>query len=522
MKQKGRRFVQDDSKKNIKEKREPKPKKRNRSDYGDDFSLGAEDNAKHPVAKVDKKVTKAPKFSKKADNKAEKKADSVSKSKREKRKIVKQSKKTISKPKKASDKDLDIPKAFNKKTDRKVLSYEDLPLDDSTRARFGRVQSTFRMNRKSIVLSTIIIVLLVLCVLMFANRDKLSFSNIKNWFEYGVLNMQSEEQFPINIGDSVISDGNFTRIDGNLAFVSDTQFVTVNSYGRHIYNASQSFSNPVLVTSSDSDLSILYNLGGTGFEINSLDENIFKGDAEDNIFVADIAKDGTYAIVTQKDGYLSKLYVYSADNKQIFAYSFADYYITSVSINESGKTCALSGISGHDGNEMSAIYVLDFTKDEPVLFEEFENNIIYYIKYLNKNHLCAIGKTATYTVNTRSKAVTVSEYDGKTLTAFTVNSDTNTFAISLSRSADGRMCDILNFSQNGTLKSTVNTELKVKSLSTYKNRIAVLSDNTAYLFSKDGVMLSDKEAGLDPHSIVLYSKNDAYVLSVGEITQLDL
>ncbi len=380
----------------------------------------------------------------------------------------------------------------------------------------------FKGYKKNIFLAILIVLVLFVSVFAFANRDRLTFSNIKNFVQYGLFNVNKEEQFPIPTNGDIINKGNFMRIDSNLAYASDTKFNVLNSFGRSIYNYNQSFSSPVLSKASDCDLTIVYNLGGKEFAINGLDSTIYTGEAKDNIIGADISKTGVYALVTTKDGYLSKLYVYSKDNKQIYAYSFADFYITSVSIDSKGKTAVLTGISAHNGNQISCIYLLDFTKEEPVFFEEISDNVLYYVEHIDNTHSCIIGDSAAYTLSSRSKSLKTFSYDSKTLTAFDVNTDTDTYTLSLSRSGDGRMCDVYSFSTNGSLKSTINTECMITSLSTYKNRVAILDGDTVYLYTKDGTLLSEKVAGLDPHAVVLYSTTDAYILGVSEIRRLDL
>lgn len=453
-----------------------------------------------------------------------KKKQKVSKQIEKDRQMNLKAKKKAEKPVKDSTETPDISTTDekDKSTENKILKFNGAYKDADGKFSFEKLSKTIRLNKKSIVLSAVIILILALTVLMFSNRDRLSFTSIKNWVEYGVLNINSEQHFPIATNGDVINSGNFNRVDRNLVYASDTKFATLNNYGRTIYESPQAFSSPVMARCADSDLSLVYNLGGTSFSIYSLDSTIYAGEAEDNILVGDISKNGTYALVTEKDGYMSKLYVYSNENKQIFAYSFADYYITSVSLDSKGKTAVLSGMSAHDGIQYSAVYLLDFTKEEPVIFEEFENNILYYVDHLTNNYVCVIGERSSYTLNVMTKSFNENSYEGKTLTAFDVNTDTNTFALSLSRSGDGRKCDILVFSTSGSLKETIPTELKITSLSTYKNRVAALSTGTIYLYSKEGKLLSETNAGLDPNAVVLYSTNDAYVLGVSEIRRLDL
>ena len=459
---------------------------------------------------------------------------------KEKRKMVKEGKKerekqlkdkkqeTVSTPtepleKPKCDKKVKLPKkAKPVKSEKKSSNVIPFKKKGNSKKSFSSFIETVKVNKKSIIFALIIILVLATAVFAFANRDRLTFSNIKNWVQYGVLNKDKEERFPISTDGDVINNGNFTRIDTNLVYASDTKFATLNSFGSTIYSYPQSFTSPALAKAADSDLSIVYNLGGKEFNLNDLDETIYSGEAKDNILVADISKSGVYAIVTVKDGYLSKLYVYSKDHKQIYAYSFADFYITSVSLDSKGKTAVLSGVSAHDGSQLSCVYLLDFKKEEPVVFEEINDNILYYVEHLNNNYCCIIGEKACYTLNARTKSMKTTNYDGKTLTAFDVNTDTDTFSLSLSRSGDGRMCDVFSFSTSGALKHEFSTELMIRSLSTYKNRVAALTTDTLYLYTKDGHELSAETAGLAPHSAVLYSTNDAYILGASEIRRLDL
>ncbi len=404
-----------------------------------------------------------------------------------------------------------------KRSKREVLSYEDMPLSEREE---NKKASRVALNKRRIIAVILIVVLLTGAVFFFANRDNINFNSIKNFVSYSILNKDKEESFPINIQGTSVSDGNFTRMGRNLCYSSSVSFNTVNDYGKIICSSQISYSNPVLVT--DSNLCLIYNLGGKGFEINSLDKNVFTSTAENNILVADIVDNGTYALVTQCDGYLSKLYVYNNKNEQIFAYSFADYYITSVSLNSKGTFAVLCGVSAVEGGKISCVYALDFTQKDPIVFEEFKGNILYHIEYLNDAYACVIGNTASYGMKVKSGEFTECDYEGKTLTSYFVNQETDTYTISLSRSTDGRNCDMLTFTTNGKLSKTINTDLQISSLSTYKDKIAALSQGSIYLYDDDSRLLSTTDAGLDPHAIVLYSKNDAYVLGVSEILRVDL
>lgn len=403
------------------------------------------------------------------------------------------------------------------RSDRKVLSYEDLPLE---KGREERKKTGFKFKKKRIVVASIIVVVLLVIVFIFANSDRLSLHNISNFIQYGVFNKDSDQRFPIGVLGENISVGNFSRMGQDLCYASDTKLQTVNNYGKPMLTSQLSYANPVLATSDK--YSLVYHLGGTGFQINSIDNTIYTGESDDKIFVADIIDSGTYALVTQSDGYLSKLKVYDRDNNQIFAYSFADFYITSVALHPGGRSAVLSGLSALDGSEMTALYVLDFTNDTPTFIKELNENVVYQVDFLNDTFAAAVGNTACHVINIRSGEVTSTDYEGKTLTAYTFNPGTSTFTVSLSRSGDGRNCEIISFNSNGTIAKSFITDLKVQCISTYKNRVALLTSDCLYLYNKDGGYISKNNFFVDPHAVVLYTSADAYVLDTSEIRSVSM
>ena len=69
------------------------------------------------------------------------------------------------------------------KTDRDVMSYEDMPLDDYEQEKTEMSPQAV----KKIVLGACIAIAAGLIVFAFANRDKLTWENISNWWTYDVL-----------------------------------------------------------------------------------------------------------------------------------------------------------------------------------------------------------------------------------------------------------------------------------------------------------------------------------------------
>lgn len=394
------------------------------------------------------------------------------------------------------------------------------------RPAFGHVKKEAPSKKKKFPVKRIIavaVIVVILFVVVFAvfNSDKFSVHNISNFFKYGVFNQQSEEKFPLDIKGERVNAGNFDCIGQDICYVSDTKTATLNNYGRSLFTEQHAFINPVLTVSDKGAL--VYNLGGTGYQLIDKEGAVYSGEAKDNLLTADFADNGIYALVTQSSGYLSKLYVYNEENEQIFAYSFADYYVTSVTLDSSGAKAVVSGLSALNGVETSALYVLDFTQEKPLIIKEIENDIIYQVKYLSDKYVCAVGHNASYVLNTSKDGdLQTNSYEGRVLTAFDINDDTNTYTVSLSSSGDGRNCDILSYSTAGDSVKSFSVDKKIINISTYKGRVALLTGDSVMLYSKDGKSYSEKELNSDPHTVVMYTSSDAYVLCTGYIDSVSL
>lgn len=401
------------------------------------------------------------------------------------------------------------------KTERDVMSYEDMPLDDYEQEKTEISPAAV----KKIIIGVCIALVAGLIVFAFANRDNLTWDNISNWWTYDVLG-NAGDGYPVNIVGSEVASGNFSISGGHVAYASDTSFVTLNSSGSEVSNFQLRHSTPVMRSSGSRY--ITYGLDSADYEINSFDKNLYKGEAEGNIYTGDIASNGVYCLITEGNGYLSVLYVYNSSNNRIYKYYFSEYYITSVALNSDGSECIACGFSSDNGAVSTGIYVIDFNKSEPVSTYKISDDYVLDCKYLNGSKAVVIGQRASYIIKPGDKKYTTVGYDGKSLANYCINSDTASYAVALSSSGDGRSVEIAGFNSNGEKTYTIGTEYKADSISTYKGVVAILDGNTAYCYRQDGNLLYSCNTGTGSKKIILTSDKNAYLLSVNQIRLIDL
>ena len=405
--------------------------------------------------------------------------------------------------------------AERKTSERDVISYEDMPLDDYEQEKTDISPEAV----KKILIGVCIALAAGLIVFAFANRDNLTWDNISNWWTYDVLG-NAGNGYPVNLIGTEVKSGNFAVNQGHVAYASDTSFVTLISTGSEVANVQLRYSKPVMKSSGNRFLT--YGIGTTGYQIQDFDGMLYSGEAEGAIYTADISSNGVYGIVTEGSGYLSVLYVFNSNNNRIYKYSFSEYYINSISLNSDGSGCVACGITSDNGAVKTGVYVLDFTKEEPVSQYSINGDTIVDSDYLNDNRIVLVGQSSSYVIKRGEENYVTVEYDSKTLANYCFNPDTNSFALALSKSGDGRSCAIEIYNDNGEKTSSIDTDYGAESISLYKGTVAILDGNTAYGFNSEGTQLYSCDTGTGSKRLILTSDNTAYVLSVNQVRFFDL
>lgn len=405
--------------------------------------------------------------------------------------------------------------AERKTSERDVISYEDMPLDDYEQEKTDISPDSV----KKILIGVCIALAAGLIVFAFANRDNLTWDNISNWWTYDVLG-NAGNGYPVNLIGTEVKSGNFAVNQGHVAYASDTSFVTLNSTGSEVANVQLRYSKPVMKSSGNRFLT--YGIGTTGYQIQDFDGMLYSGEAEGAIYTADISSNGVYGIVTEGNGYLSVLYVFNSNNNRIYKYSFSEYYINSIALNSDGSGCVACGITSDNGAVKTGVYVLDFAKEEPVSQYSINGDTIVDCDCLNDNRAVLVGQSSSYIIKRGEENYVTVKYESKTLANYCFNPDTNSFALALSKSGDGRSCVIEIYNDNGDKTSSIDTDYGAESISLYKGTVAILDGNTAYGFNSEGTQLYSCDTGTGSKRLILTSDNTAYILSVNQVRFFNL
>lgn len=389
-----------------------------------------------------------------------------------------------------------------KKGEREVLSYEELPLDEYEKE---EKKQGVKLDKKKILIAMGIFLFLAIFIVVSVTTEFFTLCSGKKY-----------EEFTMDFSGSKVTAGNFREFSDGIAYASDTSFVYVDYLGKEIFKEQLGFASPYLEVSEKT--AMVYDLGSKGFKLFSDEGVTYSSSAEANIYLGDITEDGVYALVTDSSGYRAKLTVYNKDNSLRFEYYFADYYITSMSLSDDGKKAALCGVSAEGGSAVSMLYILDFGSSSPLYTHEVYSDTLFDCEFLSDKEICAVGSEATYHAYGKNfSELSKNSFSEMTLTAYDFNKNKASVVYSVSRSGDGRNCTVKVADGKGETDLTLDTTYKIKSLSTYEGKIALMDDVHVYLYETSGKSLAEREIKPNCLGIRLFSDKNFYLLGIDQI-----
>lgn len=365
----------------------------------------------------------------------------------------------------------------------------------------------------------ILLVLLAaaLTLIIMENYESLTAGNIGNWIRTKAVGLGFGDGYPVDLIGSVAEPGNFGADEDSVYVVSDTALTVLNGSAKEIFSVRHSYNNPAV--SAAGDRYLLYNAGGTGYQINTAAGTELDETADCDITAAAIAASGKFALALQPADFAAELRVFLKNGTEQYSYKFADTYISAVALNADGTRGAVASITSRKGALVSHITVLDFSKTEPIAQYESEGNMIFDLLWSAANRVIAIGDTQTVVSNARFEFEAY-DYGGREVTAMC---KTNKYAaVSVSNYAYGGNSTLLVF-ENDAVPTETELPGRAEWLSCVGETAAALLPNMVVTVD---VGFGKLEAGCDitadTKGIALGSESAVYLMGVREIRKENL
>ena len=234
----------------------------------------------------------------------------------------------------------------------------------------------------------ILCVILVVVVLFFVLSGSLTY---KKMF-YLTKDIKLANDYVNSVHDTITYNaGNsqaFALYRGGLAVASRENISIFSAGGRELLSYSHSYGNPKLAVSNKQIL--LYDVGGKQFSLYNSFSSIREEKLDYAIYGADMSQNGDFAIITKSEKYNSVVKVYK-QNGTTYNYSFADGYVSSVSLSQNGKQLAVLLIYSGDSEIKTEIRLYNVGKDEYKNATISFSGVPFSVKIVDGGSIFAVG-----------------------------------------------------------------------------------------------------------------------------------
>ncbi len=320
---------------------------------------------------------------------------------------------------------------------------------------------------------------------------------------------------------SSISGGsliNAVQVEDIFITVTPTQVSGYNcKSGKSLFNYSHGYERP-LITTSEARF-IIYSQGEKEYGVYNFQNQLISAKTQNDILTAKIARNGTFAIATQSDGYSSEVAVYNKKGKEIYRWFCADYIINDIQLDDTGRKLVLSAINAQKGSYVSKLYVLEFDSATPVYTKTFENQILLNLDADNAKSFYAIFENRVEFFNWNSFENKVFE----TNKTFIYNRPSNKCSLLVAGQQNNKGNNtVYVFDKKGDKISEFNVDYEVQDIAFKGDFIYILSDKIVYLYSVDGEKVAEGHCTFGTVRVLSISHHNAIVLTDNSADKIDL
>ncbi len=395
------------------------------------------------------------------------------------------------------------------------VEYEE---DGAEGAEAGEEREKKRRFPKAAYRVAIILLVLVLALAVWVNRENLRPENVWNWVKLQLMGSSEGDGFPVTITGSQVLASNFAAQNGNAMVLSDTALTVLSDSGRELLSLRHSLDQPALRTAGS--MTLLYNQGSLGYLVLSGMEEKISGTAERELLFGAIAQNGRFALGLQGADGASELQVFQPDGSLQYRYQFARDYITAIALNYDGAYGVVCTVRSEKGKLISKVTVFDFSKDTPLSSFETEDTLLLDAAWTEGGEIYAVGDSSLLLADSASYDFTEYSYEGRQLTAYCFG-QSRAF-VSVSAYEHAGPSTLLVFHGGGD-PLRVECDQRMVSISVSGGTVAALANSQAiYWDSSTGEELGRADAGSDAKSIALASEKLSFVLGVSEVRTVEI
>ncbi len=276
----------------------------------------------------------------------------------------------------------------------------------------------------------------------------------------------------------------FETKNNSLYLLNDSYLEMYSSKGGAMQIAPHSMKNPELCTSPQRTL--IFDRGKTAISIFNNKEQIISFDADNNVYAADIAKCGVYAIATESVGYAAQVEVYSKNHSKIYTWYSSEDMVSDVILSDDGKMLAVSLIYAESGVLKSKVSLLNFNSASAIATFEFNAPVTSLTK-ISQNCFAVLDKNVCSVISWKNAAISHKTFNG---VVKYYESGYDKFVYVSAPEANEQNNRITVLDKDGMLLYEFDTYVVVNGLAVSENYVYILSENNILRYDSTGKYVS--------------------------------
>ena len=298
--------------------------------------------------------------------------------------------------------------------------------------------------------------------------------------------------------------------------LTDLQLNAISAGGKEIYSVSHGFTSPIMKTSETRAL--IFDQNGSKLDIYNLNGLTSSVNTKNNILTAAIARNGTYAVVTEAPDYAASISVYDKNDVLLYEWYSAKDPVNNIAISPDGKKIAVTTLDASDGALHSKLLVLGFDSANPVYSTDFSNSVVYSLENSADGFVVSTAQSFAHITWDKYER---KDYNSDRNLAFSRSTSSGT-VLAFNRASNRADNHIVVFSKDGQKTAEFDFNGIISDIVMAKDHIYCISDTNVYFFDKQGNLLCSTPCGFGAARLAVISSNEVAVITNSEISRLEL
>lgn len=306
---------------------------------------------------------------------------------------------------------------------------------------------------------------------------------------------------------------NIVAFDEDVALITDTEVMVYDKYGTLALQSGHNSTNPCVRTNQNRG--IIYDVGYYSYTLLNGTSVVSSGEHDNQIISANVASNGSYALVSSSSKYLTELIVRTKKNTQIASWRSVNNYINAAAFSEDSSHVAATGLYSEGGLAKTTLRILNLKNEQnPIVSDhEFSGSAAIAITYLDNGNILLLCD---------DRAI-ITDPSGKTL--FNYSYTGTLYYYNLNRYGAFVVCEKEGEYTATMLYDAKNAGASVKVSKEFKTaehngtQVYVLDNDTLRIYDRDFNVVSEQKGLTDAVGIAC-SENEAFLLTFSEIKQI--